>query len=340
MSKRLRWGILGTGNIARQFAADVVSSARRSELTAVGSRTSDAARAFAQTFKVPAAHAGYDALLADATVDAIYLTLPNSMHHEWTLKSLAAGKHVLCEKPFAINEAHSREMFDAAERAERVLMEAFMYRSHPQTLGVLEAIGRGEIGRVQLIRASFCYRTTRIDGNVRFSADLAGGALMDVGCYCINLARVVAGAEPISIFAAATLHERGVDVNTAGTLQFPGGILASFACGMNIQTDNAAYICGDEGFITIPWPWKPPKGQAGYLIARSIPPLQDKKQGALTPPPRQTIRTEADRDLYALEADEFAAAVLDGVPPRVSRDETIGNMRVLDAMRQQIGLHY
>ena len=336
----LRWGILGTGNIAGQFAADVVRSARRSRIVAVGSRSSDSAGAFAARHPIAAAHASYEALLADRDVDAIYLTLPNSMHHEWTLKSLAAGKHVLCEKPFAVSEAQSQEMFDAAQRAGKLLVEAFMYRSHPQTLSAIEAVRGGAVGRVQLVRASFCYRTTRIDDNVRFRADLAGGALMDVGCYCINFARVIAGEEPTAIFAAATMHERGVDVNTAGTLHFPGGVLASFACGMNIQTDNAAFVCGDEGFIQIPWPWKPPKEQAGFIIARSTPPLQDKKAGAASPPPRQMIRTEADRDLYALEADEFAESVLDSKPPRVSREETLGNMRVLDEMRRQIGLRF
>ncbi len=334
----LQWGILGTGNIAGQFAAGI-RTARRGALAAVASRSEDSARTFSQKHHIATAHSSYETILRDERVQAIYLSLPNSMHHEWTIKCLRAGKHVLCEKPFARDVAESEEMFDVAKREGRVLMEAFMYRSHPQTLGVLDAIRRGEIGQVKLMKLSFCYRTNKIDGNVRFSHALAGGALMDVGCYCINLARAVANAEPSHVNAHAVMHESGVDEQLTASLEFPDGILATMACGMRVQADNTAQICGTEGYIEIPWPWKPPAGKAGFTIARSIPPRQD-NPNIPAPPPRQWFSTEADRDLYAMEADEFAECVLDDKPPRIPREDTLGNMHVLDQMREQIGLKW
>jgi len=337
---QLRWGILGTGNIARQFAAGV-RTARRSVITAVGSRTLDTANHFAQTNQIPGAVGSYQELIDREDVDAIYLSLPNSMHHEWTIAALRAGKHVLCEKPLAVNHAQSEEMFDEAQRAGRVLMEAFMYRSHPLTLTVMDAIRGGAIGQVKLIRASFCYRTTRISNNIRFSRELAGGALMDVGCYCINFCRMVAGAEPAKISAAAQLLPSGVDEATSVLLEFPTGIQATFNCGMSVQADNTTSVCGTEGYIEIPVPWKPPVRNAGWILGRSIPPLQELAgKPAPASQPRETRTVNADAELYAMEADDFAETVLDGKPVRVSREDTLGNMKVLDKIRRQIGLQF
>jgi len=338
MPTPLRWGILGTGNIARQFCTGVNAS-RRGQFAAVGSRTADSARAFADAFRVAAAHGSYDALLADPTVEAVYVSLPNSMHHEWTLKALVAGKHVLCEKPMAVNAAQAGEMFDAARRAGRVLVEAFMYRAHPLTHAVLAAVRRGDIGDVRLVRTSFCYRTSKTAGNVRFRPDLAGGALMDVGCYCVNFARLIAGAEPTHVLATGQLHESGVDQLVAGTLAFPGGLVASFTCGMNVQADNTAYVCGSDGYLEIPVPWKPPATAAAYTVARQTPPRMD-NPATPAPPPRQTHTIDAGGELYGVEADDFAATVHDGKPPLVTPDDTLGNMRVLDELRRQIGLLY
>jgi predicted dehydrogenase len=337
MSDRLRWGILGTGNIARQFADGLIGTARRSEVRAVGSRTAAAAQAFAQPREVAAAHGSYDAVLADAGVDAVYISLPNALHHEWTLKALKAGKHVLCEKPFALNAAQAREMFDAARKAGRVLVEAFMYRSHPLTHAVIDAVRGGEVGDVRLIRTSFCYKTSRIDGNVRFDRPLGGGSLVDVGCYCINFSRLIAGEEPTAVTAAAHMHERGVDDLVVATMKFPSGVAASFTCGMSVHADNTAYVCGTDGYIEVPIPWKPPAQQAAYTVARSTPPKMDLAAGA-KPQPRETRLVDANAELYALEADDFAAAVLDGKPPAVTERDTLGNMVVLDEMRRQIGL--
>jgi predicted dehydrogenase len=261
------------------------------------------------------------------------------MHHEWTIKALASGKHVLCEKPLAVNAQQAEEMFDAAQKAGRLLVEAFMYVSHPQTKAVLETIRSGAIGTVRLVRTSFCYRTNKIDGNIRFSHPLAGGALMDVGCYCLNFSRLIMGVEPTSANAVARMHESGVDEMTAGVLGFPDGAAGTFSCGMRVQADNTASICGTDGYIEIPVPWKPPVAGAHFTIARSTPPKQD---GPAAPslPPRQTITADATGPLYAMEADDFAAAVLDGVPPAVSRANSLGNMRLLDQIRRQIGLGF
>lgn len=337
MSKPLRFGIMGTGNIAGQFAQGV-AGARRSAISAVGSRTTDAADVFGERHGIANRHATYDALLADDTVDAIYLSLPNSMHHEWTIKSIEAGKHVLCEKPIASNTAEAEAMFDAAEKHGKVLVEAFMYRSHPLTHAIVQHIRDGAIGKVKLIRTSFCYRTNQIDGNVRFSPELVGGALMDIGCYCTSFARLIAEAEPDAAQCTAVIHETGVDELAAGYLRFPDGLVANFVCGMRVQTDNAALINGEEGYISVPIPWKPPVDGAEFYIDGMTPPRQDKS--ATTKPGRRTIKVDAGGPLYGLEADEFAATVLDGAAPAVSKSDTLGNMRVLDTLRAQAGLAY
>jgi predicted dehydrogenase len=337
MSDVLRWGILGTGNIARQFAAGV-ASARRSRVTAVGSRSMESAKAFATPREIAGVHASYHDLIANPNVDAVYNSAPNSLHHEWTIKALKAGKHVLCEKPFAMTKAQAQEMFDVAQKAGKVLVEAFMYRSHPLMHAVVDSIRSGEIGELRMIRTSFCYKTSRIEGNVRFARELGGGGLMDVGCYCINLSRMLAREEPTQISASARFHESGVDDVVVATMRFPSGILASFTCGMGLHADNTAYICGSEGYIEIPVPWKPPPQQAAYTVARSTPPRQDLAAGVTPRPPRETRFVDANMELYGLEADDFAGVVLDGRPPVLSAQDTIGNMAVLDEMRRQIGL--
>jgi D-xylose 1-dehydrogenase (NADP+, D-xylono-1,5-lactone-forming) len=344
MNERLRWGILGTGNIARQFADGLLRTrtAGRSRITAVGSRSAESAQAFAQGREIAGVHGSYDALLADPNVDAVYNSLPNSLHHPWTIKTLRAGKHVLCEKPFALTRTEAQEMFDEAARAKRVLVEAFMYRSHPLTHSFIDAVRGGEIGELKMLRTSFCYRTTRIDGNVRFDRKLGGGALMDVGCYCINFSRMLAGEEPSEIHASAHMHERGVDDLVVANLKFPSGVIASFSCGMSVHADNTASVCGTDAFVEIPIPWKPPARGAAYTIARSTPPKMDVAAGpgGAQRPPRETRTVDAGKELYALEADDFAAAVLDGKPPALTPADTLGNMAVLDEIRRQIGLTF
>jgi len=334
MSESLRFGILGTGNIAAQFA-DALQTASRSEIVAVASRRGSTASQFARRFDILNAHAGYDALIADARVEAVYNALPNNLHHEWTIRALRAGKHVLCEKPLAVTAAEAEEMFDVSRHTGRLLVEGFMYRNHPLTAAWLEELRSGVIGDLTLVRTSFCYATRRIADNIRFDPQLAGGALMDVGCYCINLSRLVAGTEPRRMQVSARRHETGVDCQAAGTLEFPSGLLASFACGMNAQTDNSAFLCGAEGFIQVPVPWKPAMEGAGYIVRCMAAPKMDKSKGNETPD-EQAHRVDADRPLFALEADDFTAAVQDGATPVISEQDSLGNMRVLEELRRQV----
>ena len=333
--KKLRWGILGCGNIAGQFCVGVAQS-RRCVLAAAASREMRSAEAFAKSHRIPVAIGGYDELMNRPDLDAIYIALPNALHKQWAIKALLSGKHVLCEKPIAMTGSDAEEMFDVARRSGRVLVEAFMYRSHPQTLAVIDAIKAGAIGKLQLIRTSFCYRTTRIQGNVRFDPALGGGALMDIGCYCINFSRLFGAAEPTAINGVGRMHETGVDVNGAGVLGFPGGVLAAFSYGMNVQADNTAHLCGDDGYIEIPVPWKPPAGAGTFIITRGTPPKMDKGAAPVAPPPRDVRTVTVNADVYGIEADDFAASVLDGKPPRVSAADTIGNMQVIERLRRQI----
>jgi predicted dehydrogenase len=329
MNTPLRFGILGTGNIAGQFARDL-ASAMRSTVVAVGSRRLDSAESFAADYGIATAHGSYDALLADDQVEAVYVSLPNSLHHQWSIAALAAGKHVLCEKPFATSLADAQAMYAAADAAQRIIVEAIMYRSHPLTTAVLEQVQSGAIGQVRMLRATFCYRAKTIAGNVRFDRELAGGALMDIGLYCVDFCHLFADAEPTQVHVVAHLHATGVDEQTAAVMHFANGIVAEFVCGLGLHMDNTAFISGDKGYINIPIPWKPPVKQATFTVTRA-----DSDQLQI-----ETFRIDADRPLYALEADDFAAAVHDAAPLAVSRDATLANMRILDELRRQVGLPF
>lgn len=215
-----------------------------------------------------------------------------------------------------------------------------MYRCHPQTIAVQKAVAAGVIGTPSMVRTSFCYKTSKIAGNVRFDPTLAGGALMDVGCYCLSLSRLFLG-EPLAGKAFGRVHPTGVDDLCSGVLHYTGGAVAHFAAGTGTQADNTAFICGDEGYIQIPVPWKPPAAGGEFVIAHSAPPKQDFSAGkAPPPPPRETVNTPATGDLYGIEADDFAASVLDGKPITVTRDETLSIARWLERFRRDIGLRY
>jgi len=337
MTDRLRFGIVGTGNIASQFAEGVAGAAR-SVITAVGSRRDDTARAFADRFGVERAHSSYEAACNDPEVDAIYLSLPNSMHCEWTIRALEAGKHVLCEKPLAANESEAEAMFDAADRADRLLVEAFMYRCHPMMQQVVNAARNGTIGDLNLAQLSFCYHTTKIDGNVRFSAELAGGAMMDIGCYPTSLAVWLADDEPHAIYCVGQLHGTGVDETAAGVMRFESGLIVLFNCSMQTQTDNAAYICGTDGYLAVPVPWKPPVERAEYRVRTMRRPRLE--ADGLEGPTDESHHVDASAPLYGMEADAFAASVLDDVEPFMPRRHSMINMRILDTCRQQLGLPF
>ena len=321
MAERLRWGILGTGNIARKFAAQLPGS-KRGELVAVGSRNEESAIAFANQYG-GAPRSPYEGVLADAKVDAIYNSLPNSLHAEWTIRALEAGKHVLCEKPIASHADEAETMFQAAERTGRKLVEAFMSRSHPAVQRFIAMAHEGAIGDLRLIRSNFTFQRAADAKDVRYQRELAGGSIMDVGCYCVNFARAITGADPISATALAHLHETGVDEYAAGLLQFEDDIFCTFTSGMTTKSDLHTVVAGSEGYLRIDTPWFT---DGTFTLVR----------GDQT----ETIQLDSATDYYAMEADAMADHVLDDAKPAISAADSLGNMRTLDQLRKSAGLDY
>lgn len=319
--EKLRWGILGTGMIANKFAAEIPDCGR-AELAAVASRQLDKAQAFVDK------HSGspfgsYEALLENADVDAVYISLPNGMHREWTLAALEAGKHVLCEKPLAATADQVNQLFDAAESADRFLMEAFMYRCFPRVRRAIELVRGGALGEVRLIRSNFSFSREPDRQDARYQAEQAGGALMDVGCYCVNFSRALIGSEPTEVHAIGHLHPWGVDDYAAGTLRFGEATLATFTCGMTVHSDWTTFVAGTEGHLAIENPWL---GE-GPMTLTHFPSGET-----------EVIETASSCGPYALEMDHFAAVVRDGASPLITRQDSVGNMQVLDQLRAQVGV--
>ena len=302
----VRWGILGPGSIAARFMRNAREAAH-SEVVAVGSRTPERAAAFAATFGISRAHASYEALLDDAAVDAVYIGLPNSLHHPWTMRALAAGKHVLCEKPYSRHPAEVAEAFDAADAAGRVLMEAFMWRHTPQARRFVELLP--EVGRLQAIRASFSFRIED-QADVRLAADLDGGSLMDVGCYSVSGARLVAGSEPLRVHGEQTLAPSGVDMTFAGLLRFPDEVIATITSGFT-SDDASLEAVGDASILVMRSPWQG-KARALWLGDREIP--------------------VAPVDPYPLELENMSAAILGDAKPLLGRADALGQARTIDAL--------
>ena len=256
MTKRIRWGILGTGDINRKLLRGARQSAEV-EVVAIASRDEDRAATFAREHGIPHSFGSYEAMFDDPGVDAVYISVPNSLHHPWTMTALAAGKHVLCEKPYTRHPEEVGEAFDAAERAGLVLMEAFMWRHTRQTQRVLELLPR--IGRLQTVRATFSFPLGNPD-NIRLRADLDGGSLMDVGCYCVSGARLLADEEPLAVYGTQEVGPSGVDVRFTGVLRFPGGVVAEFTSGFTTDHESLEAI-GTEGSLRLPDPWHNVKGR-------------------------------------------------------------------------------
>jgi predicted dehydrogenase len=336
----LRWGILATGRIAGVFAAGL-KSARAGRLVAAGSRTAEAARRFATEHGIATAntHGSYEALLADPEVEAVYISTPHPQHAEWVVKAAAAGKHILCEKPLGLNHAEAVVMIAAARRAGVVLMEAFMYRCHPQTAKIVSLIREGALGTVGLVQATFSFRTDYHPESRLWANAAGGGGILDVGCYAVSMSRLVAGAaagraflDPVEVSGAGVLHpETGVDVYAAGTLKFPNGVIAQVAAGVGLNQENVVRIYGSAGWLLVPSPWVVNRdgGVSKLLLHRA---------GAAAP---EEFVIEAG-PLYGLEADAFARAVRAGTGdvPAMSADDTLGNLATLDRWRRAIGLAY
>ena len=306
VSDKVRWGILGPGRIAARLLREADRAANFS-VVAVGSRSRERAAEFASKFGIARVHDSYGALLADPEVDAVYIGLPNSLHHPLTMQALAAGKHVLCEKPYSRHPEQVVEAFDAAEAAGLVLMEAFMWRHAPQVRRFLELLP--EVGELQSIRATFSFVLT--DGaDVRLDTGLDGGALMDVGCYCISGSRLVAGAEPSRVFGEQTLAPTGVDRTFAGLLRFPSGVVAEIVAGFTSDHRSLEAI-GSKGNLLMRDPWQ---GEYGgiELGGRDVPVAPD--------------------DTYRLEMENISAAILGNGQPLLGRTDALGQARTIDAL--------
>lgn len=266
-SPTLCWGVLGTGRILDKLGPSL-RAARGVKLVAIASRDRDRAQAAAQTHGAARAHGSYAALVADPEIDVVLNALHNGLHCEWTIRALAAGKHVLCEKPLACTADEVNRMYAAATQHQRWLLEGFMYRFHPQLRAVEETIADGRIGRVTHLRAAYLSRG-RERKNPRYRRETGGGALLDLGCYCVNFLRTFAGAEPQRVTGHATLDDdTGIDLTFAGMLDFPNGISGHFAASFDAEGLYSADVIGTEGRIHIPHPWRPPSWPAEILVTR------------------------------------------------------------------------
>jgi xylose dehydrogenase (NAD/NADP) len=314
----MRWGILGPGRISRAFLTGLAGSASE-QAVAVGSRALDRATAVSQHFEVPRAYGSYEQLLADDNVEAVYVGTPNGVHAEWSIAAARAGKHVLCEKPLGVSRAEAETMFAAAREHDVWLMEAFMYRFHPRTLRLVEIVAAGEIGPPALVRASFGFAVAD-PGNVRLSADLAGGALMDVGCYPVNAARMLAG--PVRA-ATATARWQDVDVTLAGVLDHVGGALSLVSCSLVSGRHNDLQVVGGDGVITVPDAFTPSRDRPSRMLVT---------RGTET-----EEQTFAPVDQYTLEAEGFAALVAAGhsaaaALPQMPLVESLDNATTINAL--------
>ncbi|WP_404423586.1 Gfo/Idh/MocA family protein [Nibricoccus sp. IMCC34717] len=338
MTQTLRWGILSTGNIASKFAKDLPQS-HTGRPHAVASRALAPAEAFAQAHGIPRAHGSYEALLADAEVDAVYVATPHPQHLEWTIRALEAGKHVLCEKPLALNRAQGERMVAAARSARRTLMEAFMYRCHPQTARLVDLVRSGALGQVELLQAAFSF-CIPYDRNSRlFNPELGGGGILDVGLYPVSMARLIAGAvsgkpylDPEGVHATGRLSPDGVDVHATALLTFANGFSAQVSCGIGLQQDNSLRIYGTKGWVQVPLPWFPSISGPRYTLVRHNADWN----------PGTEEHGEVDRPLYAIEADAFGRAALAGQleVPEMSWGDTLGNLGTLDRWRAALGVRY
>ncbi|HKM78017.1 MAG TPA: Gfo/Idh/MocA family oxidoreductase [Candidatus Bathyarchaeia archaeon] len=316
MQRKIRWGVLSTANIGRVALVPAIQHSNNGKLVALASRNMQKGSEFAAKFGIPVTYGSYDDLISADDVDAIYIPLPNSLHREWVVKAAEAGKHVLCEKPLAMNAADCSEMDAAARRNGVKLMEAFMYRFHPRTQKVLDMIRNQMIGDLRFIHSAFTFRVTN-PINIRFQPKLGGGALMDVGCYCVNMTRTVAGREPIEVQAYANWSATGVDEQLSGNLRFNNGLLAQFDCSLVLNRRELYQLVGTEGVLDVPSAFLPGTGDT------TIRQLHGRDE---------TLHKVPGDDEYRLMVEYFASCVLDDNPVLFPAADSIANMRVIEAL--------
>ena len=309
----LRLGLLSTARINDEILA-AASATDRVEIVGVGSRDAATANAYAAEHGIPRAYGSYEALLTDPELDAVYISLPNGLHHDWTMKALAAGKHVLCEKPYSRHPEEVEEAFAAAEASGLVLMEAFMYRHHPQTRLVERLVREGALGRLLSIRATFTF-PLRDHTNVRAKPELDGGALMDVGCYCISGARLLAG-EPLSVKAFQVIGPTGVDMALYGTLHHQDDVVTQFDASFVAPQRQVLEVVGEDAVLTVQAPWRV-DWPGGVELVR------DGKAEALDVPTANS---------YVLELENLAEAVAGEAPPLLGREDALGQAQTINAL--------
>ena len=315
--RKLRWGVISTANIGRAAVLPAIQASGNSELVAVASRDAQKADDFAARLGIPESYGSYEALLEADDVDAVYIPLPNSMHREWAIKAAAAGKHILCEKPLALTAAECSEMEAAAREHGVKLMEAFMYRFHPRTQRVRAMVANGAIGELGLIHAAFTFPVTN-PANIRLQPELGGGSLMDVGCYCVNVSRTMAGAEPVEVQAYARWAASGVDEQMAGTLRFANGLIAQFDCALTMERREGYELAGTAGHLEVPAAFLPGTNDAVIL----------ERHGRQS----SSNHTLAGVDEYRLMVEHFADCALNDRPLRYTAGEAAANMRVIEAL--------
>ena len=313
---RVRWGVLSTANSGRSVNPAIQASSNGS-LVAVASRDGDRAHAFAEKWSMARYYGRYEELIADREIDALYIPLPNGLHKEWSIRAMEAGKHVLCEKPLALDAAECRDMERAAGANGVTLMEAFMYRFHPRTEAVIERVRRGSLGTVRAIRSAFTFKLGR-PNDVRLVPALGGGALMDVGCYCVNVSRTLAGAEPVEVQAWARWHASGVDAHLTGMLRFPNDVVAHFDCALDLERREFYEVAGTDAAISVDASFVPKPGNAAIIEHRAQ---------------REEVRDDVPAaNQYLRMVEHFADCALHRRPVRYPASEAAANMAAIDAL--------
>jgi predicted dehydrogenase len=317
----LRWGVLSTANIAVEKVIPGMRRAAGCELVAIASRDAATARRAAHDLAIPTSHGSYEALLDDPDVDAVYIPLPNHLHAEWAIAAARAGKHVLCEKPLAMTAADAQRMADAFEAAGVRLMEAFMYRHHASWVAVRELVASGRIGRLTAVQSWFSFYNDD-PSNIRNVLEFGGGAVYDIGCYLINLSRMLFGGEPTRVEASVFRDPTsGVDILTNGLLEFEGGA-ATFGCSIRAEDDQRVHIYGTDGRISIGIPFNIPPDRPTQVFVT--------KGGDPPVAPATEVLTFEPGDPYAAEFERYSEAILGGLPTPVPAEDAVANLRVIE----------
>jgi predicted dehydrogenase len=319
----LHWGILSTADIARKKVIPGIQKAARCDVVAIASRDGAHAREVAAELGIPTAHASYEALLADPNVDAVYIPLPNHLHAEWTIAAARAGKHVLCEKPLATTAADAEQMIKVCEAEGVMLMEAFMYRLHPTWEAARSLVVSGRIGEMRTVQSWFSYFNDD-PGDIRNLVETGGGALYDIGCYCVNLSRMLFGAEPERVRGSVLRDPvMGIDVLTSAILDFGDGV-ATFTCSTRAEPDQRVHIYGTQGRISLEIPFNipPDRPTRVFVTAGGDPPVR----------PDTEVLTFEPANEYTIQAERFTAAVLNGGQVPIPPSDAVGNLRVIEEL--------